>query len=76
MSPEEKIDAALRELPALDRASALVVSLIQDEPCVPAAVLTLVSVAARMARYLPPSQRARITWHLLECAEALDAQWN
>jgi hypothetical protein len=44
-SPEQKIDDALRELPPLDRAAALVASLIQDEPCVPAAVLTLISVA-------------------------------
>jgi hypothetical protein len=72
---EEKINEALRELPPINRAAALIVSLLDDE-CALATVLTLISVAARMARHLPPSQRLRLIWHLLECAWELDAQWN
>jgi hypothetical protein len=77
LPPEEKLDIniALRELPPLTRAAALIVSLIEDDPTA-AAPLTLISVAARMARHLPPSVRLRVLWHLLETAQEIDAQLN
>jgi hypothetical protein len=76
MAPEEKIDAALRELPPLDRVTALIISVLEDEACAPAAALTLISVGARMSRHFSPSQRLAIAWRLLEEAERIGAQWN
>lgn len=67
-------DALARTRPI--RASALIVSLIEDEPCAPVAVLTMISAAARMARHLPPAQRLRIAWHLAESALSLSTRWN
>ncbi len=75
LSPEEKLNSVLRELPPLDRAAALVVSLLDDE-CAPATALTLISVAVRMARQLPLAVRMRVIWHLLETAAEINASWN
>jgi hypothetical protein len=77
--PDEMLDihVALSALSPLERAAKLCVSLIEDDQS-PAVILTLISVAARMARSggLPPNIQTAVLWHLLEAASELDARWN
>jgi hypothetical protein len=50
----------LRDLPLLDRISALACSLVFEEPQSAFALLTLIEVAAMLAKHLPEGERASI----------------
>jgi hypothetical protein len=78
MTPHEILErhAALSELPASERAAALIVSLIADDES-PAVILTLVATAAKLVRYLPSGAvQTRVKWLLGEILEELHAQWH
>jgi hypothetical protein len=70
------INDALLQCPMSDRLTALLLSIISDEPHACDAVLDLISVSAMLARQLPAAQRLHIAWHMLEEIEALNVQWN
>jgi hypothetical protein len=59
-----------------DRLSALLLSVISDEPRACDAVLDLISVSAMLARQLPAAARLRIAWHMLGEIQAIGARWN
>jgi hypothetical protein len=75
MSPEQTIQNTLRDLPSIDRVTALMASLI-DESDAAMAVACLIGAAAVMARRLPPADRLAIAWIMLERAQEIDAKWN
>lgn len=70
------IQDTLVDLPLIDRMSALVCSIIADDPRAMQAVCNIVSVAGIMARQLPPPQRLAIAWALLDEIERINAKWN
>jgi hypothetical protein len=71
-----EINDALQRCPMPDRLSALLLSIIGDEPHARDAVLDLISVSAMLARQLSATERIRIVWHMLEEIQAIGARWN
>ena len=72
-----EINEVLLGLSVVDRAAALACSLVCGaEPESEFAILTLIEAALMLAKFLPPSERTRIAWHLSECIEELRARWN
>ncbi len=59
-----------------DRLSALMYSIISDEPRASEAIMDLVAVTGMMARQLSAAQRLRIAWTMLEEVQAIGARWN
>ena len=77
--PDEVLSSheALRELPADELASALIVALIGNEKDLAVTVLTLIEVARRMSKFLPEANiRTAVSWHLAEAAAELGVRWN
>jgi hypothetical protein len=70
------IQDTLQGLPLSDRLSALMCSIIVDEPRAAEAIADFISCAGMMARMLPPAERLRICWALLEEVQAVGARWN
>ncbi len=70
------IQNTLQDLPMSDRLTALMCSIIMDEPRAAEAICDFVAVAGMMARQLPPAARLRICWALLEEAQTTGAKWN
>jgi hypothetical protein len=77
-TPDEVLSSheALRALPPDVLASALIVALLEDEKDLAVTILTMVAVAAKMAKYLPVDLRTQIVWHLSEVIAELDARWH
>jgi hypothetical protein len=71
-----EINDALREMPLLDRISALCVSLLHEEPRAPEAIMVLVEVSRVLTKNLPPNQQTAVRWHLQNVIEELKATWN
>jgi hypothetical protein len=68
---------ALRAIPPDERCAALIVSLLlEDEPCLATTILTMISVAAKMSKYLPVNVQTRISWHLSEIIADLTTRYN
>jgi hypothetical protein len=63
-------------MPLEARLSALVVSIVLDDPRAVSAVASIIGVAGIMARRLSPGERAALAWALREEAENLDATWQ
>jgi hypothetical protein len=72
----QDINEALQQCPMSDRLSALLLSIVSDEPNACDAILDLISVSGMLARQLSPAQRLRIAWHMLEEIQAIGARWN
>ncbi len=70
------VNDALLQCPMSDRLSALMYSIISDEPRASEAIMDLVAVTGMMARQLSAAQRLRIAWTMLEEMQALNARWN
>ena len=81
VSPEEAANAraineVLTGLPMQDRLSALVCSVLIDQPRALPAVAHLIACVGVMARCMSPSQRLAICWAMLEEIEKIGAKWN
>jgi hypothetical protein len=70
------VNDALLNVPMPDRLTALLLSIISDEPHACDAILDLISVSAMLARQLPAAARLRVVWHMLEEIQAIGAKWN
>ncbi len=57
-----------------DRLAALMCAIISDEPRAAEAIADFIAVSGIMARQLPPAQRLRIAWALVEEAQAVGAR--
>jgi len=66
----------LRELPPDELASALIVALLENESDLAVSVLMMITVANKMAKFLPVDLRTRISWHLAEAMAELGTRWN
>ncbi len=70
------INTAPLNVPMEDRLAALACAVISDAPRACDAVCDLISLAAVLARQLPPAARLAIAWHMLEEIQAINAKWT
>ncbi len=72
----KKINDALLNVPMHARLSAILLSIISDEPRARHAICDLISVSGVLARQLSAADRLAIAWHMLSEIELLDAKLN
>ncbi len=72
----KEVNDALQAVPMHDRLAALMCAIVSDEPRAAEAIADFIAVSGIMARQLPPAQRLRIAWAMLEEIQALNARWN
>jgi hypothetical protein len=70
------INKALLQCPMPDRLTALMLSVVSDEPRARYAICDLISVSGVLARQLSAADRLAIAWHMLSEIELLNAKWN
>jgi hypothetical protein len=68
--------AMLREMPMADRLSALVCSIVEENPGAGRSVAAIIALTGIMARCLPHAERLAISWLMLEEIEKINAKWN
>ncbi len=72
----KRVNDVLLSVPMQERLSAILLSVISDEPRARHAILDLISVSGVLARQLSAADRLAIAWYMLSEIELLNAKWN